>query len=130
MKFKKHLVLLTSLLLLSAVVACGNDSGIRDIPGWDDSKQNVIFYTWGSAEENALLQNVIDNFSLKEGNEDINVIIVKAGNDYYGDLELRLTGSQSPDIVLMKPGFIQPFLKSGAIISLQDYIDNSDAINV
>ena len=29
----------------------------------------------------------------------------------------------------MKPGYIQPFLKSGAIISLQDYIDNSSVIN-
>ncbi len=130
MKFKKHLILLTVTLLLSALAACDKESGKRDIPGWDDDKQNVVFYTWGSAEENVLLQNVIDNFSAKEGNEDINVIIVKAGNDYYGDLELRLTGSQSPDIVLMKPGYIQPFLKSGAIISLQDYIDNSEVINV
>ena len=132
MKFKKHLVLLTSVLSLLALVACGGgseDGGKRDIPGWDDSKQNVVFYTWGSPEENVLLQNVIDSFAEKEENSDINVIIVKAGNDYYGDLELRLTGSQSPDIVLMKPGFIQPFLKSGAIISLQDYIDNSTVIN-
>ena len=129
MKFKRHLLFVSFLLLLFVLVSCGDD-GKREIPGWEDSKQNVIFYTWGSAEENVLLQNVIDNFSAKEGNEEINVIIVKAGNDYYGDLELRLTGSQSPDIVLMKPGFIQPFLKSGAIISLQDYIDNSQTINV
>ena len=131
MKFKKHLVVFTFILSLATLVACGNDDkgGNRDIPGWDDSKQNVTFYTWGSAEENALLQNVIDSFAEKEENKDINVIIVKAGNDYYGDLELRLTGSQSPDIVLMKPGYIQPFLKSGAIISLQDYIDKSTKIN-
>ena len=130
MKIKKHLALFTAVLSLFALAACGKeDGGKREIPGWDDTKQNVVFYTWGSVEENALLQNVIDNFAIKEGNEDINVIIVKAGNDYYGDLELQLTGSQSPDIVLMKPGFIQPFLKSGAIISLQDYIDNSEVID-
>ena len=130
MKFKKHLVVLSLVLSSLALVACGGeDSGFREIPGWEDDKKNVMFYTWGSVEENALLQNVIDNFEEKEGNEDINVIIVKAGNDYYGDLELKLTGSQSPDIVLMKPGYIQPFLKSGAIISLQDYIDNSEVID-
>ena len=129
MKIKKHLILLSCILSIIALAACGKDDGERVIPGWDDSKQNVVFYTWGSREENVLLQNVIDSFNAKEGNENINVIIVKAGNDYYGDLELRLTGSQSPDIVLMKPGYIQPFLKSGAIISLQDYIDNSSVIN-
>ena len=129
MKIKKHLILLSCILSVIALAACGKDDGERVIPGWDDSKQNVVFYTWGSREENVLLQNVIDSFNAKEGNENINVIIVKAGNDYYGDLELRLTGSQSPDIVLMKPGYIQPFLKSGAIISLQDYIDNSSVIN-
>lgn len=130
MKIKKHLALFTAILSLFALTACDNSEGPkRQIPGWDDTKQNVMFYTWGSPEENALLQNVIDNFEAKEENEDINVIIVKAGNDYYGDLELKLTGSQSPDIVLMKPGYIQPFLKSGAIISLQDYIDKSTVIN-
>ena len=131
MKIKKHLVVLSLILSSLALAACGgeNGGGFREIPGWEDDKKNVVFYTWGSAEENVMLQNVIDNFEAKEGNEDINVIIVKAGNDYYGDLELRLTGSQSPDIVLMKPGYIQPFLKSEAIISLQEYIDNSEVIN-
>ena len=130
MKIKKFLFLVVALLSLTIAVGCvNNGGGNRDIPGWDDSKQNVTFYTWGSAEENALLQSVIDNFMAEEGNEDINVLIVKAGNDYYGDLELRLAGNQSPDIVLMKPGYIQPFLRSGAIISLQEYINNSELID-
>lgn len=129
MKIRKFLFVVVMLLTLTIVVGCNRGNPHRDIPGWDDTKQNVTFYTWGSAEENALLQNVIDNFMAEEGNEDINVLIMKAGNDYYGDLELRLTGNQSPDIVLMKPGYIQPFLRSGAIISLDDYIANSQLID-
>ena len=66
MKFKKHLIMLTFLLMVCVLASCGETENKRVIPGWDDTKQNVIFYTWGSKEENILLQNVIDSFAAKE----------------------------------------------------------------
>ncbi|MEG2159177.1 MAG: extracellular solute-binding protein, partial [Clostridia bacterium] len=129
MKKNKFICIALIVLLGATLTLAGCEDTTRQIPGWDDTKQNVVFYTWGSSEENLILQDIIDEFESVAGNENINVIIQKAGNDYYGDLELKLAGKQSPDIVLMKPGYIQPYLKSGAIISLQEYISKSTLID-
>ncbi len=129
---KKNLFLLLVALLAFVLIGCNNEekpssnNNKRTIPGWEEGKSNVVYYTWGSENENKIFQEVIDEF--EKENPDIHVIIQKAGNDYYGDLELQLAGRQSPDIVQMKPGYIQTYLKSGAIISLQDYINNSKLI--
>lgn len=123
---KRYLcVLLLAVVCFSMLAACQPDDR-RDISGWEDDKTNIVYYTWGSNEELALFQDIIDSFEAE--NPEYNIIISKAGNDYYGDLELRLTGKQAPDIVQMKPGYIQSYLKSGALVSLQDYVDNSEVI--
>ena len=109
-----------------ALTACDPDSGRRQLPGWEEGKTNIVYYTWGSDEENELFQEVIDAY--KAEHDDINIILQKAGNDYYGDLDLQLTGRTPPDIVQMKPGYIASYLESGAIASLQKYINKSKVI--
>lgn len=130
MKKKIIAIVITTILLVSslclALAACDPNSARRNIPGWEDGKTNIIYYTWGSNEENEIFQEVIDAYEAEH--EDINIILQKAGNDYYGDLDLQLAGRVPPDIVQMKPGYIASYLESGAIISLQDYIDKSTAI--
>lgn len=126
---KKIALILTFIMVITCcitVLAACNPDGGRDIPGWEDGKTNIVYYTWGSENEIKMLQQVIDAFEAE--NSDIHVIISNAGNDYYGDLDLQLSGRNSPDIVNMKPGNIGSYLESGAIISLQDYIDNSSVI--
>ncbi len=128
-KFKILAIVLIAILVCTALslVACDVDSGGgRHIPGWEEGKTNIVYYTWGSEEENRLFQEVIDAFEAQ--NEDIHIIISKAGNDYYSDLNLQLSGRNSPDIVQMKPGYIHSYMESGSIISLQKYIDNSKVI--
>ena len=129
MKKVKFAIALLLLLVFAtfSFAACNDSGGKRKIPGWEEGKTNIVYYTWGSNEELALFQDIVDEF--EKENPDYNIIISKAGNDYYGDLELRLTGKQAPDIVQMKPGYIQSYLKSGALISLQDYIQKSTVIS-
>lgn len=127
MKKTKFIVVLILIAIFAMICMSACDSGgKRKINGWEEGKINIVYYTWGSTEELALFQSIIDEFEAE--NPDYNVIISKAGNDYYGDLELRLTGKQAPDIVQMKPGYIQSYLKSGALLSLQSYIDESEEI--
>lgn len=115
-----------ALSLALALSAAGCRENKRKIPGWEEGKQNVVFYVWGSPEEDALLQSVIDDFEAE--NEEINVIISKSANDYYDDLEYMIAGTNTPDIVQMKPGYIQPFLRNNALESLQPYIEASTAV--
>lgn len=130
MKKKIIAIVITTILLVSslclALAACDPNAGRRNIPGWEDGKTNIIYYTWGTDEENAIFQEVIDAYEAEH--QDVNIILSKAGNDYYGDLDLQLAGRVPPDIVQMKPGYIASYLESGAIISLQDYIDKSTKI--
>ena len=123
------IVIMTALLISSlclVLAACDPDSARRNIPGWEDGKTNLIYYTWGSDEENEIFQEVIDAYEAEH--EDVNIILSKAGNDYYGDLDLQLAGRTPPDIVQMKPGYIASYLESGAIASLQPYLDKSTVI--
>lgn len=128
MKTRKLLAVLLAAIVGGALCACnpGGEDYKREIPGYEEGKTNIVYYTWGTNEELGFLQDIIDDF--KEENEDINVLIQKAGNDYYGDLEYTLAGNRSPDIVQMKPGYIAAYMRSGSIISLQEYIDASDKI--
>lgn len=126
---KLFICLLTLAVGFTAVfsAACGGGSGgKRDIPGYEEGKKNVVFYTWGSATEIDLLEEIIEAF--EADHEDINILVSQSGNDYYSDLEFQIAGTQSPDIVNMKPGYIQPYLRNNALISLDDYIKNSDKI--
>ena len=124
MKRTFALILISVLLCMTfAFVAC--NPGDRDIGGWDEDKTNIVYYTWASDTEMAMFEKLVAAF--EEKYTDINVIMKKAGTDYYNDLELMLTGRNSPDIVQMKPGDIEKFLRAGALISLQDYIDKSIA---
>ncbi len=119
-------LILISVLLVSALglVAC-NPGKRDDADGWVEGKTNVVYYTWASESEMAMYQDLVDNF--EKDNPDIHIVMKKAGTDYYEDLMTMLTGPNSPDIVQMKPGDIEQFLRAGAIISLQDYIDKSIA---
>ena len=124
MKRTFALILISVLLCMTfAFVAC--NPGDRDIGGWDEDKTNIVYYTWASDTEMEIFKKLVAAF--EEKYTDINVIMKKAGTDYYNDLELMLTGRNSPDIVQMKPGDIEKFLRAGALISLQDYIDKSIA---
>ncbi len=124
MKKRITAIVVAAVLVLTALcfVACESD---RQIPGYQEGKTNIVYYTWATAEEMAMFDKLIEAFEAKY--PDIHVIMQKAADDYYGDLGLKLTGRNSPDIVQMKPGDIDEFLRSGAIISLQDYIDEAIA---
>lgn len=122
---KKRIIaaVVVAILVLSALclVACNDNN--REIPGYVEGKTNIVYYTWATTEEMAMFDKLVAAF--EEKNPDIHVIINKATDDYYANLGLMLTGRNSPDIVQMKPGDIDEFLRSGAIISLQDYIDEA-----
>lgn len=103
-------LILISVLLVSALglVAC-NPGKRDDADGWVEGKTNVVYYTWASESEMAMYQDLVDNF--EKDNPDIHIVMKKAGTDYYEDLMTMLTGPNSPDIVQMKPGDIEQFLR-------------------
>lgn len=124
---KKKIVSLVLAMVLVAgtfgLVSCSNNQ--RNLPEYEDGKINIVYYTWATTEEMEMFEKLVEAF--ENDNPDIHVIIQKAADDYYGNLGLMLTGRNSPDIVQMKPGDVDEFLRSGAIISLQDYIDEAIA---
>jgi hypothetical protein len=116
-------IIIIFVLSLSLILSgCGVNESKRKLPGWVEGKKNIIYYTWGDTYEINLLQEIVDNFNNLEGNEEINVVIQRAENDYYGDLMNRFIGKNAPDIVLMKPGEISPFLSADLLEPLDSYI--------
>lgn len=107
------------------VAGCGRSD--RKLPGWVDGKKNLIFYIF---DEVPFYQSVAQRFNQLEGNEDVNVVILKSGTTYFDDLILSYAGAQTPDIVFMQMGDILPFLNGRNILlePLDEYLAESEVL--
>ena len=122
MKKRIFAAALLVVMLVSAFAILGACSE-RKPPDYVEGKINITYYTWANQSETALFQKLIDAFEAE--NEDIHVIIRNSDDDYTGNLALMMKGKQCPDIVQMKPGDIDTFLRAGALESLTPYINKS-----
>lgn len=121
---KKRDILSLAAIMLLSLTGCG-DGGKKVIT---DEDGNVVlsYYVWGNNNEVGLIQDIIDAF--EEENEGIKVKIERAGDDYYGDLKLKFASRNAPDIFLMNPGEIRPFLDYEYIEPLDSYLAESETL--
>jgi|GEM_PF-1045511 len=117
-------IILIGLILLTVVglSGCGGSKNI----GGNNGKQNLTYYVWGNNNEVAAIQGIIDDFEAL--NPEISINIERAGSDYFGDLQLKFASGNGPDIFLMDPGEIRPFLEEDFLLSLDKYIDDSEVL--
>lgn len=120
----KKFVLLVVLIIGITLTGCKNGK----ILGGSDGKTILTYYVWGNNNEIKAIQDIIEAF--EEENPDITVQLERAGDDYFGDLKLKFASRNAPDIFLMDPGEIRPFLEEDFIEPLDDYIARSENISL
>ncbi|MBQ2711754.1 MAG: hypothetical protein IJF71_00090 [Clostridia bacterium] len=128
MKKVKALSFILCLLLASvSLLACGGPGSGPTLPGFQDGKKNLVFFIY---DNEALYNGLAEEFEALPGNENINIVIQKATDSYYEELQTSYIGAQTPDIVFMKTSEIIPFLsgKTPKLLALDSFIESSDVI--
>ena len=120
---KKVILSIVMLFFLTLIVGCEGKKNIGD----DDGNVELTYYIWGNNTEVNAIQNVIDQFEALYPN--ITVNIERAGDSYFFDLKMKFASGRGPDIFLMDPGEIMPFLEEDFILPLDEYIEDSEILS-
>lgn len=121
----KKIVLIGLLtLFVFTIFGCNRSKNINT----GDGNIELTYYVWGNNQEIQAIQNVINAFELE--NPNIRVNIERAGDNYFFDLKMKFASGRGPDIFLMDPGEIRPFLEEDFIMELDEYIENSDVLSL
>lgn len=119
--------LLYVLLLMFSITMISGCQGKKNI-GDGDGNVELTYYVWGNNTEVNAIQQVIDEF--EELNPNIKVNIERAGDNYFFDLKMKFASRNGPDIFLMDPGEIMPFLAEDFILPLDNYIEESEVLSL
>lgn len=128
---KKILSILAICLLTFVVSACNSDDGEDITLGVRPEKEATItFWGYADAVERQVFEDLVTAFNtLNEGYVQVNY--VQKSPDGYGDaLRLGLQGSRGPDVVYAGDGDFKALADLGFLLPLDEYIENSDVINV
>lgn len=127
----RHKVALPAVLLASALVAvaCGGDTdGSAD--GASDGEQVTLTF-WDNQQADTGLsevqQQAVDEFEATHENINIEIETVPYA-DYQQRLTLAVEGGEPPDIATIDQIWQAQFADSGALLSLNDYIAESDSV--
>ncbi len=118
------MIIIVILLMLVMLSGCKKR---KDITG-NDGDIELTYYVWGNNTEVNAIQNVIDLFEAE--NPGIFVNIERAGDNYFLDLKMKFASGRGPDVFLMDPGEIRPFLDEDLIQELDDYIAQSSSLSL
>jgi multiple sugar transport system substrate-binding protein len=121
---KKTMLVLIILMIPILLSGCNRK---KDIDG-DNGNVELTYYVWGNNTEVAAIQEVIDLFEAE--NPTIRVNIERAGDNYFLDLKMKFASGRGPDIFLMDPGEIRPFLEEDLILELDPYIAQSETLSL
>ncbi len=116
-------IFLIMIILLLIVTGCTNAKDLNS----GDGKVVLSYYVWGNNNEIAAIEDIVNRF--EDENPTIDVQLERAGDDYFGDLKLKFASRNAPDIFLMDPGEIRPFLEEEFIEPLDSYIEDSELLN-
>lgn len=120
---KKIVLVILACIMCTSLVAC-NKKNIDN----GDGEVTLTYYVWGNNNEVKAIQQIIDDF--EKVNPDISIKVERAGDNYFGDLQLKFAAGSAPDIFLMDPGEIRPFLEEGLIEPLDTYIEKSEELSL
>lgn len=100
MKTKKVLTLvMTTVLTLSLLSGCGNNSAQTGTTGKANEKTTIRFATWDSDDTLSLQQKIVDKFN--SDNKDVNVVLESYGNDYDTKTAAGIGANDAPDVMYM-----------------------------
>lgn len=121
---KGGIIALSSVLVLAA---CGSNGGSQSESSGDkvasDDEVTIRFSAWDKFP-----QNIVDEFN-KEYPE-INIELVQIpDSDYSQKVNQMLVGGTAPDVILSFETDLPRFAESGSIISLEDYLAETDKID-
>ncbi len=93
---------------------------LRSVTGSDRSAETLLTVLhWGTPEEEAIVQAMIDAF--KTENPDIDVLRIHAG-DYDAKLKTMLAAGTPPDLFYLKPEDVPEFAETGMAMKLDAFI--------
>lgn len=127
----KKLYIFMSLILLLTITACRKNNGGDITPGERPEKASVItFWGYGDSVEKEVFEHLVTEFNkLYEGY--VEVRYVQKSPDGYGDaLRLGLQGTRGPDVVYVGDSDFKALAELGYLLQLDEYIENSEYINV
>jgi arabinooligosaccharide transport system substrate-binding protein len=96
-------------------------------PGSDD--HTITFMGWGSDNEIAVFNDLIDQYETKYPGVTVDYITVPAG-DFQTKLQTMIASNNTPDVFYLAPENVMPFASSGLITDLSDYVKSNDEFDV
>jgi len=107
---KVSLLVVLVMLVLSVGVAAGQD------------KTEITYMMWGSPEELAVWQKIVDEFQVANPTIKVNVD-VSDWTSYWDKLKTLLAGGTPPDVFAMDAPLYPDWQSRGVLLNLQPYID-------
>ncbi|WAH39152.1 ABC transporter substrate-binding protein [Alicyclobacillus dauci] len=115
-------------LALLSVTACGTDNGSSGNGSSSKGPVTITFGTWGGAEEDAQLKQIIqkvndqhkDEFQIKELN---------VPSNYDQKLKTELAAGSAPDIFYLTDGQAPMYASDGALLNLDSYLNKYKSQN-
>ncbi|MGH2330705.1 ABC transporter substrate-binding protein [Thermoanaerobacter mathranii] len=129
-KFKSKIIpLIIAILIVSlTLIACskGNTSTTPDSN--KNEKIKISVSTWGSPTELDVFKKVVADF--EKVHPDISVEILHIPSDYSTKMNTMIAGGTAPDVIFTSDGDFPRWVKQGAFLNIQKYVDNSKDINL
>ena len=119
----KSFTLVCCLVCLAlTLISCKNDEG--------KGSKDISFFTWGNETEIKIFEQLVADFNSTNPDG----IKVKLTEVPSGDYELKITttlkGRNVPDVIVAGDGEIKQWIENGGIEPLDDYVANSDVIDL
>lgn len=113
-KFIKSMLYLTLCAVMGfSGTACNGGGG-----------EKLTYYVWGNNEDIALIRKITDSFEAAYPGTKIE--LQEGAGSYYDNLKTYFAGGNEPDVFFMEGGIIEHFIKSGLLLNLQQYIEQTD----
>ncbi len=108
---------------LSAALCAVLALGFAGCGGTSSDPKVLTYAVWGSSDEIALIDEVIEGFEALYADEGYTVKKEHYSSDYYGNIQLAYSGKKDIDLMWMQGGTIESYIRDGLILNLQPYIE-------
>lgn len=98
----------------------GSQSGSGD--------HEITFMGWGSPEEVAVFNDMIDQYEQKYPGVKVDYITVPA-EDFATKLQTMIASKKTPDVFYLQPEKVMPYADAGLIADLSSYVDDNDVFD-
>ena len=105
-------------VVLSGCSAAQSGSGDR----------TITFMGWGSDEEIATFQTMIDQYEEQYPDVTVDYITVPA-DDFATKLQTMIASNQTPDVFYLQPEKVMPYADAGLLADLSEFVDDNEVFD-